>query len=91
MKTIRQEWKVNTASMLKELVSNNDTAIMRIPVNIFKSLLAKVGERAAELNDPELNVLMCRLAIYSVADPYDKDFNPKIVNKILKKAESIVK
>ncbi len=59
------------------------------PLNILKGLLVKVGQRASELNDPQLNALMCRLTIYEVADPQTKGYNQKMVDKILKESEKI--
>lgn len=55
----------------------------QIPLNIFGKLLALVGERAIELNDPKLNALMCRLTIYTIADPESQDYDPETVRKIL--------
>lgn len=46
-------------------------------------LLAEVGERAAELNDPQLNLLMCQLTIYIVADPKSDGYNPKRLREIM--------
>ena len=34
--------------------------------NVFRNLLARVAERATELNDPIMNVLMLRLNLYEV-------------------------
>lgn len=77
-------WKVNTPGLLKEITKNNQTAVLKIPLTIFGNLLAEVGERASEINDPKLNALMCRLAIYAESDPYDKEnFNQKLVDKTI--------
>jgi hypothetical protein len=79
-------WRVNTASMLQEIVECNPSmATFRVPINIFGKLLAAVGERAAELNDDQLNALMCRLAIYSVADPYSPDYDKDVTDKVISK------
>lgn len=83
----QMQWKVHTHQLLKEVLTNNSMAILQKPLNIFQSLLAAVGERAAELNDPELNALMCRLTIYDIADPQSKDYNPIRVDGILNFAE----
>lgn len=63
------EWKVHTPNLLREVLENPGTSALRIPLNIFGKLLAEVGERAAEINDPKLNELMLRLAIYEQGDP----------------------
>lgn len=78
-------WRVNTTSLLEEIVVNGGPgiAIMRIPLSIFKSILGEVAERALELNDPKLNALMCRLALYEQSDPYSKDYNPELTRKTI--------
>lgn len=77
-------WRVNTTGLLNEILNANPTTyILEKPLNIFGKLLAAVGERAAELNDPKLNALMCRLAIYSVSDPNSPDYDAATVDKVL--------
>lgn len=76
-------WRVNTPGLLREILKNNGTEILRVPLQVFGDILAKVGERAAELNDPALNALMCRLAIYSVADPESPDYDAGVVHQVL--------
>ncbi len=77
------EWKVNTPSLLKEILSNNETAILRKPLQIFANILSKVAERASEIDDKKLNSLMARLALYEVTDPYSKEFDQKITDKLI--------
>lgn len=76
------EWKVNTAGLLNEVLMNPGTSILTKPLKIFSMILSEVGTRCAELNDPVLNYLMCRLAIYGEADQYSKDYNKAIVDKV---------
>ena len=64
------QWKVHTPRLLEEVLENPQCAIMHIPINIFANLLHEVGERAVELDDPQLNALMLRLTLYEAADPY---------------------
>jgi hypothetical protein len=82
---IEAEWRVNTAQMLQETLENGGSAvtIMKIPFNIFKQILVMVGIRASQLNDPALNALMCRLAIYGESDPFSPDFNKEILDSCL--------
>lgn len=80
------EWKVHTYLLLKEIVNCSGQAILEKPINIFGKLLAAVGERAVELNDPKLNALMCRLTIYTVADPESPDYDPATVREVMKSA-----
>lgn len=71
---------------MQEILTNVDKkgqSALRDPIIIFTNLLIQVGQRAAELNDPEMNKLMVRLCIYSIADPNDPDYDPVLVSKIL--------
>ena len=77
-------WKVNTPSLLKEILeSNNETWALAAPLNILRQLLAQTAKRAIELDDEELNKLMMRLALYSVAEPGSPDFDQEFVNDYL--------
>jgi hypothetical protein len=82
-------WKVHTSSLFAEIVDANprEMAAVARPLNILKGLLVEVGERAAQLNDPILNDLMCRLTIYEIADPYSPDYSPETVQEIRQKAK----
>ena len=57
-------WDVNTPAFLKEACENVEGGMYAICWNIFKTLLAMVASRAAELNDPVMNVLMLKLNLY---------------------------
>jgi hypothetical protein len=80
------QWRVHTPNLLKEVLANSSAGILEKPLNILGKLLAMVGERAAELNDPELNALMLRLTIYSAADPDSPDYDQDVVDEYLKQA-----
>lgn len=78
------EWKVHTTELFKEILSNHPSCSqLIIPFKILSNLLAQVAQRATELNDPQLNKLMLRLTLYSIADPNDPDYNSEAVTKIL--------
>jgi hypothetical protein len=77
------QWKVYTPGLVREILSNDGTEILRMPLQIFMGILYKVAERASELNDPELNRLMLRLALYAIADPKSKSYDPKEVSRLL--------
>jgi hypothetical protein len=77
------EWKVHTHGLLTEILGNPECASLKIPLNILLDILRSVGKRASEINDPELNKLMIRLSLYSIANPDDPDYNPKLCSKIL--------
>lgn len=82
-KDITLRWKINTPQLLKEILGNNGMGILFQPINIYKDLLAELAERAIELNDPKLNALMCRMALYEVSDPYSKEYNAKLTNEVI--------
>jgi len=77
------KWKVNTPQLLKEILQNNETRILAVPIQIFSNILHEVGDRAAELNDPKLNALMCRLAIYEISDPYNPNFDKELTREVI--------
>lgn len=78
------QWKVHTTELFKEISANfKHDAQIRIPLQILQNLLAQVAQRAIELDDPQLNKLMIRLTLYSVADPKDRDYNPEVVAQFL--------
>lgn len=78
-------WRVNTAAFLKEVFDNYPAngGIFYQPANIFRELLAMVSERATELNDPVMNALMCRLALFGEADPYSPDYDHDMLQKTI--------
>lgn len=89
--SLDNEWKCHTPNLLKEIAKHSEQPILSVPLNIFGRLLAEVGERAAELNDPRLNALMCRLTIYEIADPENPNHDPKKVKDILATARKMGK
>lgn len=76
-------WRVNTPGLFQEIVSNPNTAIMLRPLQITGHLLALVAKRASELNDPQLNALMCRLALYEVCDPNSKEYDEELAEETM--------
>ncbi len=83
-------WKVHVPGLLQEIVGCSNQPILKIPLNMFRLLLSATADRASELNDPQLNALMCKMGLYAIADPYDKEnYDPKRVTKILREADRI--
>lgn len=81
--TVKLGWKVHTPNLLAEILNNEGTGMLVRPLQMFGRLLAMVAERASELNDPEMNKLMCRLTLYSVADPTSPDYNAETLDKVM--------
>jgi len=79
----KQTWKVHTPNLLSEILSNPGTGILEKPVKIFSILLAKVSERAIELDDKELNKLMIRLTLYENADPENPEYDSDEIKRYL--------
>ena len=77
------EWRVHTSHLLEEIAKHSGQAILVKPLQILGCLLARVGERAAELHDRQLDALMMRLTIYTVADPESPDYDPALVAEYL--------
>ena len=82
----RLQWRVHTYGLLKEITDCSGMSIYHMPINILGKLLAAVGERAIELDDPKLNALMCRLTIYTAADPESPDYDPETVRAVMQAA-----
>jgi hypothetical protein len=77
-------WQVHTYGLFKEILSDPQNRMLTTPLNILLDLLRKVAIRASELNDKKMNELMIRLCLYSIANPEDPEYNPKLVSKILR-------
>lgn len=63
-------FNVSTVDLLNEVVNcalPPNMGVLKIPLNIFKNLLCQVAERAIEIDDPQLNVLMLKLGLYEVS------------------------
>lgn len=90
------EYRVDAANLLSGLYAfaskddaEGDFNMFTIPMSIFCETLAKVGQRAGELNDPQMNALMCRLTIYSVSDPTSEDYNAELTQQIINYAKNL--
>jgi len=62
-------FNIDVPSFLSELQKNATTAqsyVMKAPMNILKTKLAMIAERAIELDDPQLNILMLETKLYEV-------------------------
>jgi hypothetical protein len=90
VKEVPFAWRVHTPNLLSEIINGHTGGwIFRAPMIILGELLHQLGERAAQINDPELNALMCRLTIYAIANPSDPEYDQEKVNRILVEAEQV--
>lgn len=81
--TIKLYWHVSTKELLDEILSNREMWMCELPVKIMYNIMREVSQRAIELNDFKLNVLMIRLGLYSIADPTHKDYNSELAVKLM--------
>jgi len=62
-------FRVHTVNLLQDIIVNqigHSAGVLKVPLNQFQRLLALAAERATELNDPELNIIMLSLGLYEV-------------------------
>lgn len=62
------EWSVDTPALLNDIIPNAmpKESISPSIFVIFRGLLAEVAQRATELHDPQLDILMLRLNLYEM-------------------------
>ena len=83
----RLKWSVDTPALLKEICDCSlprNSGLIGKSLNIFQSILAELAERAIELNDPKLNILMIRLNLYEL-NPYER---AEIIERLQKESEA---
>ena len=69
---LSNEWKVDTANLLKLLVEENPKgSILKQPVRLFQSLLIQLAERAIQINDKELNEILLKLCLIKPGEAED--------------------
>lgn len=60
-------WKVDLPSLLKEIAECSKSIPYAKTFNILAHVLNVLTERAIEINDPALNIIMLRLGLYEEA------------------------
>ncbi len=75
------EWRCHTPRLFSEILLNPGCRILVQPLRILLSILGEVAQKAIELDDPHLHLLMLRLTLYSSADPESDDYDPDIFKK----------
>ena len=69
-------WKVDLPAFLKEIVECSSNTPYAITFKILAQVLNVLIERAIEINDPALNIIMLNLGLYEGA--HDKNVNEVI-------------
>jgi hypothetical protein len=77
-------WRINTPQLLKEVCNNPGTSVLGKPLTILGCKLHEVAERAAELNDPALNILMLELTLYDVDGGGCEMPDPGVISEAIK-------
>lgn len=86
---LSMHWKVHVKNLFDEMLTcNEQNWIFKHPLLLLYGMLQQVAARSAELNDPVLNDLMCRLTMYTIADPEHEDYDLEMVKKIQELAEA---
>lgn len=81
------EFRVDTMALLHEIADcalRENQGILKMPLNIFRNLLAQTAKRATEINDPELNICMINLGLYEI-DPKEAVNAISAQKKLIKK------
>lgn len=78
----KEEWNVHVMNLFRIIANNPGNDKLGKALHVFGMLLFDIGIRAGELKDPILNDIMCRLMIYTVADPESINYKPGEVEKI---------
>ena len=60
----------NLPGLLEEVLNNPTCAILKIPINITRTMLRELAQLAIEIDDDRLHVMMLRLNLYDM--PNDK-------------------
>lgn len=69
-------WKVDLPSFLKEIAECSKSVPYSMTFKILVQVLNVLVERAIEINDPALNIIMLNLGLYEVA--HDKNVDEVI-------------
>lgn len=66
-------WKVDLPSLLKEIAECSKSVPYAITFKILAQVLNVLTERAIEINDPALNIIMLNLGLYEGANDKNVD------------------
>lgn len=69
-------WKVDLPRLLKEISECSKSTPYRVTFTILTRVLGILAERAIEINDPALNIIMMNLGLYEGV--HDKNANEVI-------------
>ena len=79
-------WKVDLPALLKE-IHNIPGSPYTITFNILKELLVVLVTRAIEIDDPALNIIMMKLALYDGAHTEEGRKKVEALQDLIRKAD----
>ena len=65
----KYHFRVDSPQLLNEIASAGlprSAGVLKVPLNVFRTYLIQVAQRAIELNDPKLNILMLEMNLYEI-------------------------
>lgn len=74
-------WKVDLPSFLKEIAECSKSVPYSMTFKILAQVLNVLTERAIEINDPALNIIMLNLGLYDLA--HDKNVD-EVISRLRK-------
>lgn len=74
-------WKVDLPRLLKEICECSKSTSYPVTFTILTRVLGILAERAIEINDPALNIIMLRLGLYEGA--HDKNVG-EVISRLRK-------
>ena len=60
-------FNIDLPQLLRETYESNDgMGVFKVPISVAQNKLAQISQRAIELDDPQLNILMLETKLYEV-------------------------
>lgn len=82
-------FKIHAPNVLDDIIPNLTKGgrgpEITMTLNVLKSYLALIAETAIDINDDRLNAIMCRMTLYSAADPSSPDYDKEGVQALYDK------
>ncbi len=82
---VKVTYTVNLPQLIKELLlaSSHPDHVQCDALKIAALILHELAARASEINDDQLNGILCRLALYDVSDPNYSGYNPDYTSEAI--------
>lgn len=82
---MKARFDCNLPGLLDEVLNNESCAILKIPINITKRMLADLAKLAIEIDDDRLHVMMLRLNLYDMSNDKRVREIKRLEDRIFKK------